>query len=449
MYIDRYLLFHNSSMMRNTLFFISYVVFFINVNIIDSFSAQETLKFATSLPLLGINESLGRSIQIGIEAAFSEINQNGGINKKLLELIVENDDFEYANTKKNIRNFISKKEILAILNIPGSINNQEILPIINEKKILLYTPFTGTYEVSKIFSRYIINYRPPYINELIEIINMLEKSNIKLSDVVVFEEFNKNLEIERKKVATKIATISKNISLDDLEKVEFFTYIRNTQFMDMSYKSIVKNKKKDVKAFVLIGSSFQLATFIKNMKQFYPNAYYFILSSVSIEDILSELCAKNNVLCSQYTRFVITTQVVPNFSSSNIKIGVEYKNAVTQYLKILSSQNKLLYSEYKNIGYNNISFESYITTRILIEGLKKLDKQNVKITRESIIDALESLGNFDIGLGETKLSISPNNHQISTEVWKTMLNGRNVISLESGLLEMSRDFKNSWREYLP
>lgn len=434
--------------MNNITLIVFYISIFLLGNISNYLSA-ETIKFATSLPLTGVNRSVGYSIRIGIESAFDEVNKNGGINNKLLELIVENDDFEYTNTKKNVQTFASNPEIMAILNVAGSANNQAILNIIQQDKILLYSPFTGNHEISKNFSRYIINYRPDYSHEIIEIFDMLDKVNIKLSEILVFQEFNKNINIEREYIKNKVKNKYKNISSEEIEKIRYITYIRNTAFSDNEYNSIIKkNQHNNIKAFILSGDSINLAKFIKDMKQFYPDAYYFILSTISPEILSSTLCINNTILCSQYTRLVILTQIVPSFRSKNIVIGTEYQNAIDNYLKTVLSKDKPLYSEYRNIGYNSISFESYITTRILIEGLKKLQKEKHEISRENLINALDGIENLDIGLGEV-ISLSSDNHQISTKIWQVILKRKVIQNLTDGLLEIDTDFKNSWKDYLP
>jgi hypothetical protein len=62
-------------------------------------------------------------------------------------------------------------------------------------------------------------------------------------------------------------------------------------------------------------------------------------------------------------------------------------------------------------------FEGYIAARILTLGLEKIQGPP---TREAIVDALENLGRFDIGLGEP-IHLSPTDHQASHRVWPTVL----------------------------
>jgi hypothetical protein len=51
-------------------------------------------------------------------------------------------------------------------------------------------------------------------------------------------------------------------------------------------------------------------------------------------------------------------------------------------------------------------------------------------TREAVIDALEGLGRFDIGLGET-LYLSRTEHQASHRVWPTILRGARFEPFQS------------------
>ena len=61
--------------------------------------------------------------------------------------------------------------------------------------------------------------------------------------------------------------------------------------------------------------------------------------------------------------------------------------------------------------------EGYIAARILTLALGKI--QGLP-TREAVVDALEGLGQFDLGLAEP-LHLSRTEHQASHRVWLTLL----------------------------
>ena len=63
------------------------------------------------------------------------------------------------------------------------------------------------------------------------------------------------------------------------------------------------------------------------------------------------------------------------------------------------------------------SLEGYIASRIFVKALKNVQGQP---TRENIIDALEGLKTFDMGL-EKPLHLTVKKHQASHRVWPTIL----------------------------
>ena len=100
---------------------------------------------------------------------------------------------------------------------------------------------------------------------------------------------------------------------------------------------------------------------------------------------------------------VIVTQVVPYPFDDSIPLAREYKAD----LKALDPA--------AHVGFGD--FEGYIGARIFSLALDKIEGTP---SREAIIDALEALGKFDIGLGEP-LDLSPTEHQASHRVWPTIL----------------------------
>jgi branched-chain amino acid transport system substrate-binding protein len=66
---------------------------------------------------------------------------------------------------------------------------------------------------------------------------------------------------------------------------------------------------------------------------------------------------------------------------------------------------------------NFSSLEGYISCRILLTALQKIPGEP---TREGVIDALNGLNNFDLGLGE-QLHYSTDDHQACHQVWPTIL----------------------------
>ena len=82
------------------------------------------------------------------------------------------------------------------------------------------------------------------------------------------------------------------------------------------------------------------------------------------------------------------------------------------------------------------SLEGYTVSRILVKALKRIEGD---ITRESIVDVLDGLGQFDLGLGKP-LELTQQEHQASHRIWPTVLeNGRFVPFDWSQIANMVHD----------
>src|ERR1700746_1254325 len=60
--------------------------------------AENPIKVGMSGPFSGGLSLLGQSVRDGVEVAFSEINDAGGVNARKLELIAEDDAYEPMKT---------------------------------------------------------------------------------------------------------------------------------------------------------------------------------------------------------------------------------------------------------------------------------------------------------------------------------------------------------------
>jgi ABC-type branched-subunit amino acid transport system substrate-binding protein len=109
---------------------------------------------------------------------------------------------------------------------------------------------------------------------------------------------------------------------------------------------------------------------------------------------------------------IIVTQIVPPPSDESVPIVREYRADLKAMDPSASS------------GF--VDLEGYIAARILTLALEKIQGPP---TREAVVDALEGLGKFDIGLGEP-LYLSRTEHQASHRVWPTLLKGGQFVPFQ-------------------
>ena len=158
------------------------------------------------------------------------------------------------------------------------------------------------------------------------------------------------------------------------------------------------------RAIILVGAYAPCAKFIRLARESDLHALFLSVSFVGSESLAAALPEK--------TQGVLVTQVVPDPFSSQLPIVRDYRAD----LKRLNSNQQM----------TSVSLEGYISFRILLQALKQ---SAAPINREAIIERLEGLGSFDLGLDEP-LFLSPAEHQASHRIWPTRLKNKQFVPFD-------------------
>ena len=356
------------------------------------------IKIGMSTALSGPAQALGNNMKTGVEAYFNKVNKTGGINGNTLKLIAYDDGYEPAKCAPNMRKLTDKDQVLAVIGNVGTPTAIVSVPIANEKKTLLFGAMTGAGVLRKTPpDRYVINYRASYAEETAAMVAGFMEAGIKPSEIAFFTQ---NDGYGDAGYNGGIAALKKQ-GYADAEKLAHGRYTRNTVNVEDAVNTIVNAMPKAV---IMVGAYKPCAAFIKMAKEFLPDTVYANVSFVGSIPLAKELGADSEG--------VIVTQVVPHFES-NLPGVKEFRGALGG----------------SSPGF--IKLEGYLAAKIFVEGLKKAGP-NPK--RESIIDAIESLNNVDIGIG-VPISYSKSNHQASHKVWPTIIKGGQYTALDWSALK--------------
>jgi ABC-type branched-subunit amino acid transport system substrate-binding protein len=181
--------------------------------------------------------------------------------------------------------------------------------------------------------------------------------------------------------------------LKDETQITHGRYERNSLAVENGLADILL-AKPEPKAVIIVGTYAPAAKFIKLAKEYGLNSLFLNVSFVGAAPLAQALGNEEDG--------VIVTQVVPHLDSA---------------LPIVQDYHKALHRFNPAIAPTFGSLEGYISTRIFLQAIKTLKEE---ITRESIIDALENLGQFDLGFA-SKLTITENEHQASHQIWPTII----------------------------
>ena len=362
-------------------------------------SAEILLGMSTALT--GSARNLGKDVQRGIMAGLERVNRNGGVHGRKLRLITLDDGYEPARTMPNMQQLIQKDNVVTIIGNVGSPNAVVAVPMVNEAKILLFAPFSGGPALrNDPPDRYVINFRPSYGEETDAMFGaLIDVAGLKPEEIAFFTQRDSYGDGG----FTVGVTGLQRHGLKDPRRVLHLGYERNTLAVEGAVADILMAEKPP-RAVVMIGAYAPCAKFVRLCRDSDLNPLFLSVSFVGSSSLAS-------VLGNTDAR-IIVTQVVPYPSDDTVPMVREYQAD----LKVLDP----------SVGVGFGDFEGYIDARILTSAMEKI---HGSLTREAVVDALEGLGHFDIGLGEP-LFLSKREHQASHRVWPTVLKGGQFVPFQ-------------------
>jgi ABC-type branched-subunit amino acid transport system substrate-binding protein len=354
----------------------------------------DVLRFGMSTALSGPAQLLGQNMELGIRAAFERSNRAGGpagpLHGKRLELLSLDDGYEPSRTGHNMRRLIEQERVLAIIGNVGTPTATVSIPIARQLHTLLFAPYSGGGILRpQPPERYVINFRASYAEETAAMIEALTiYGKLKPEEIAFFSQRDSYGD----SVFSGAVKALKRHGLKSESSLIHTRYERNTLAVESAVADIL-SAARPPKAVIMVGTYAPCAAFITLAQASGLHPLFLNVSFVGSEPLAGEVGKNSHIL---------VTQVVPPFDGTSA-LASEFREdiALVDSLAVPS------------FG----AFEGYTAARILVKALEQLDEPP---TRENIIDALEQLGNFDIGLPQP-LHLGADEHQASHGVWPTIL----------------------------
>ncbi len=357
------------------------------------------LRIGMSTALSGPAKALGEGVKLGVEIAIADANEAGGIRGRPLELIALDDGYEPSRTVPNMRRLTEDEGVLAVIGNVGTPTAIAAIPVAIEQKTLFFGAFTGAGVLRRTPpDRYVINYRASYAEETAAIIDALVETIGIATDEIAF--FTQEDGYGDAGFAGGIAALRRQ-GLPRDASVLHTRYTRNTTNVESALAQVL-DAPKEPKAIVMVGAYAPCAEFIRLARDLGLDPLFLNVSFVGSNALARRLGTQGER--------VIITQVVPPLDST-LPIAEDYRSSLAKRAP--------------GTPPSFVSLEGFIAGRLFLEGLRRVEGA---ITREGIIDGLESIRDLDIGLG-FPVSLNPNRHQASHRVWPTVLRGSAVLPL--------------------
>ncbi len=359
---------------------------------------KKALRVGMTTALSGPARDLGLSMKRGIEAYFHHINAQGGVHGRPIELLSLDDGYQPTSAAANMRRLTKEKEIIAIIGNVGTPTALVTVPIANREKILLFGAFTGANILRKTPpDRYVINFRASYEEETAAMIDRILDSGIKPDEIAFFTQ---NDAYGDAGYAGAVKALESR-GYQQANSLPHGRYTRNTLNVEDGLLSIL-DAPVEPKAIIMVGAYTACAKFIKYAKTIWPRTRFFNVSFVGSIPLAKAL--------GKDGEGVVVTQVVPHFKSTLPGV-VEYRRVLKAYAP--------------EAAPDFVSLEGFLVAKIFVEGVKRAPKN---ITRENLIDAIESIQNLDIGIG-VPISYSASEHQALHRIWSTEIKNKTFVPL--------------------
>jgi len=387
------------------------ILLFLQLCLVCKAASQEipclhnSLVFGMSTVLSGPAAHLGINMRNGVMASMKEINLQGGIKGRSLCLVVLDDSYEPERTVPNMHTLINQENVLAIIGNVGTPTAIAAVPIANRNHVPFYGAFTGAGILRRIPpDRYIVNYRASYAEETAAMVEaLISKGRLKPHQIAFFTQRDAYGDSG---FIGGITALKKN-GLKDETQITHGRYERNSLAVENGLADILLTDPEP-KAVIIVGTYAPAAKFITLARKYGVKSLFLNVSFVGSAPLAQALGPDESG--------VIVTQVVPPLDAS---------------LPLVKSFHRAMHLFNPSIPSTYGALEGYISTRILIHALSKIEGE---INRESIINALEGLGEFDLGLGIT-LRISRKEHQASHQIWPTIIRKGEIRSFDWNQLQ--------------
>jgi branched-chain amino acid transport system substrate-binding protein len=356
---------------------------------------ENEIRFGISAPLSGPAKELGQNMKLGIDAAFNMANTKGGVNGRQLRLVAVDDGYEPTRTAETMKQLYEQDRVFAIVGNVGTPTAVVALPYALDRRMLFYGAFTGAGLLRRDPpDRYVFNYRASYAEETDAVVRYLVKvRRLKPEQLAVFAQQDSYGDAGFAGVAKAIRSLRGG----DESTILRLNYKRNTVDVDEAIAQLKKSRIA-IKAVIMVPTYRAAARFIEKTHDLYPGMIYTSVSFVGSTALASELM----LLGQKYATGVIVTQVVPAVDGHS-SVVLDYKSALNKY--------------FPGEAPDYVSLEGYLASSVLVEALKRNGPQ---LDTEKLVDTLENLRDFDMGLG-TSVTFGRSEHQGVHKVWGTEL----------------------------
>ena len=345
--------------------------------------SDDRVLFGQSAAFEGPAQELGKNMRLGIEVAFAEVNANGGVHGRRLELVSYDDSYEPEASIANTHRLIDEDEVFALIGEVGTPTSRSATPVAAASNVPFIGPFTGAGFLRDPSWDNIINLRSSYQQETAEMVARLME-DVGITRIgVMYQDDSYGRSGYRGVVAA--------LAPHGMEPVAVGLYQRNTTAVKTALLDLMEGEPEAV---IMIGAYRPCAELIIWARRLGFDPIFLNVSFVGSNALKEELGSDG--------AGVIVTQVVPFPWDSSLPVVEAYQEALGTHAPDMTP------------GF--VSLEGYLAGRMAIVGLEKCGRD---VDRACFMDSI--LGSNQIDIGGFELQFGEGDNQGSDRVFLTVI----------------------------
>lgn len=359
----------------------------------------DRIVFGQAAALEGPASALGLGMKDGLNAAFDEINRNGGVHGRKIKLISIDDGYEPSQAIAATRKLIEDDKVFALIGPVGTPTAVAAQPIAGAAKVPFIGAFTGASFLRNPKLDNVINIRASYDAETEAWVKHLTE-DLNIRKIAIFyqdDAFGR----------AGLSGFEKAMKKRGLPIAAEGTYERNTTAVKTALLAL---RKAAPEAVVMVGAYRPSAEFIKLARKIEFNPVFVNISFVGASALAKALGSEG--------AGVIVSQVVPFPWDASVKVIADYHAAI----KVRDPKSEPEF----------VSLEGYLVGRLAIAAL---ERAGAEPTRAGLLKAIKETGGFDIG--GLQLTYGPSDNEGLDKVFMTVIQPDGSFKAVDRLIRMS------------
>jgi ABC-type branched-subunit amino acid transport system substrate-binding protein len=356
-------------------------------------ASGETLSIGMSAAFTGAAARLGTELYRGAQAYYSEINARGGVHGTPIAVAALDDGYEPLPCIRNTFRLLEDERVFLLSNYVGTPTLTRALPVIKQYAdshdpwIVLVGNFTGAQpQREPPYVPYVYNVRASYRQETRALVDRFWDLGARRFGVYYqIDAYGRSgADAAARALAPRGARI-----------VAEATYQRGARFGDDMTVAVKTLREAGVEVVLCTGVYGGCGAFVRAARDAGWGVPISNLSFVGSDALLELLTSHGKQTGRDYTRALVNSEVVPSHEELALPGVLEYRTLMDRHRPQLPASLPGA-GKASGVDYSAISLEGFVNAKVIVEALRRAGPRP---TRRRYREALETLHDFDLGIG--------------------------------------------------